>query len=74
MPLQQQQEEAKYEAALEQRRHEVEAERLRRDLEQLRLVSALSRMSDPLSDQPPGVIRPRLCLTSNLPKVSGKPA
>ena len=45
----QQQQEAAYEAALEQRRAEVEAERLRRDLEQLRLVTALSRMSD----QPP---------------------
>lgn len=39
-----QQQEAEYEAALEQRRREVEAERLRRDLEQLRMVTALSCM------------------------------
>lgn len=50
--MQQQQEQDAYEAALEARRQQVEAERLRRDMEQLKLVSALSRMSEPLPGMP----------------------
>ena len=39
--------EAEYEAALEARRREVEAERARRDLQQLRLVEAITRAQQP---------------------------